>query len=84
MNKTVGLGFEPTDLAADDEHVWVVGGYDHSIWRLDRDGAVRLKLQFDEQLGPLPDEFERGPAGIAVSGQSVWLAHGDEVTELRP
>ena len=66
-NKTVGLGFEPTDLAADDEHVWVVGGYDHSIWRLDKDGAVRLKLQFDEQLGPLPDEFERGPAGIAVS-----------------
>ena len=84
VNKTVGLGFEPTDLAADDEHVWVVGGYDHSIWRLDRDGAVRLKLRFDEQLGPLPDEFERGPAGIAVSGQSVWLAHGDEVTELDP
>ena len=84
VNKTVGLGFEPTDLAADEEHVWVVGGYDHSIWRLDRDGAVRLKLQFDEQLGPLPDEFERGPAGIAVSEQSVWLAHGDEVTELDP
>ena len=84
VNKTVGLGFEPTDLAADDEHVWVVGGYEHSVWRLDRDGAVRLKLQFDEQLGPLPDEFERGPAGIAVSGQSVWIAHGDEVTELDP
>ena len=29
MTETVGLGFEPTDLAADDDNVWVVGGFDH-------------------------------------------------------
>ena len=36
VTKIVGLGFEPTDLAADDEHVWVAGGYDHALWRVDR------------------------------------------------
>ena len=84
VTKTVGLGFEPTDLAADDEHVWVAGGYDHALWRVDRDGIVRLKLTFVERLGPLPPGFERGPAGVAVGEGSVWLSHGDEVTEFDP
>lgn len=84
VTKTVGLGFEPTDLAADDDHVWVAGGYDHALWRVDRDGMVRLKLSFVEQLGPLPPGFERGAAGVAVGANSVWLSHGDEVTELDP
>ena len=84
VTKTVGLGFEPTDLAADSEHVWVAGGYDHVLWRLDRDGVARLKLRFTERLGPLPSKFARGRAGVAVGGTSVWLAHGDEVTELDP
>jgi DNA-binding SARP family transcriptional activator/streptogramin lyase len=84
VTKTVGLGFEPTDLATDDEHVWVAGGYDHALWRVDRDGIVRLKLSFVERLGPLPPGFERGPAGVAVGEGSVWLSHGDEVTEFDP
>ena len=79
-----GYGFEPTDLAADSEHVWVAGGYDHVLWRLDRDGVARLKLRFTERLGPLPSKFARGRAGVAVGGTSAWLAHGDEVTELDP
>jgi YVTN family beta-propeller protein len=84
VTKTVGLGFEPTDLAANDEHVWVAGGYDHVLWRVDRDGVARLKLTFTEELGPLPEGYERGEAGVAVNGDSVWLSHGDEVTELDP
>jgi DNA-binding SARP family transcriptional activator/streptogramin lyase len=82
--KVVGLGFEPTDLAADDEHVWVAGGYDHVLWRVDRDGVARLKQTFTEKLGPLPEGYERGDAGIALHGDSVWLSHGDEATELDP
>ena len=82
VTKTVGLGFEPTDLAADRDHVWVVGGYDHKIWRVDSDGEARLKLDFEERFGPLPPGYERGPAGVAVHGTSVWLSHGDEVTEF--
>jgi hypothetical protein len=82
VTKTVGLGFEPTDLAGDRNHVWVVGGYDYTLWRIDADGEARLKLEFTERLGPLPSGFERGPAGVAVHGTSVWLSHGDELTEL--
>ena len=84
VTKTVGLGFEPTDLAADGDQVWVAGGYDHMLWRVDRDGLPRLKLSFVELVGPLPPGFERGPAGVAVGAGSVWLSHGDEVTELDP
>ena len=83
VTKTVGLGFEPTDLAADDEHVWVAGGYEHVLWRVDRDGIARLKTSFAERL-PLPTGFERGGAGVAVAPGAVWLSHGDEVTELDP
>ncbi len=84
VTKIVGLGFEPTDLAADGDQVWVAGGFDHVLWRVDRDGLARLKLSFAERVGPLPTGFERGPAGVAVGGGSVWLSHGDEVTELDP
>ena len=82
VTKTVGLGFEPTDLAGERDHVWVVGGYDHTVWRIDSDGEARLKFEFAERFGPLPPGFERGPAGIAVHGTSVWVSHGDEVTEF--
>ena len=81
VTKTVGLGFEPTDLAADAQQVWVAGGYDHALWRVDRDGLARLKLRFRER-SPLPSGFERGPAGVAVGPGTVWLSHGDELTEL--
>jgi DNA-binding beta-propeller fold protein YncE len=84
VTMTVGLGFEPTDLAGDDDHVWVAGGYDHVLWRLDRDGVARLKLRFSEDIGALPPGFEDGPAGVAADGESVWLSHGNEVTELDP
>jgi DNA-binding SARP family transcriptional activator/streptogramin lyase len=84
VTKTIGLGFEPTDLAADGNQVWVAGGYDHVLWRVDRDGLPRLKLGFVERVGSLPPGFERGPAGVAVGAGSVWLSHGDEVTELDP
>ena len=84
VTKTIGLGFEPTDIAADGDQVWVVGGFDHVLWRVDRDGLPRLKLSFTERVGPLPTGFERGPAGVAVGGGSVWISHGDEVTELDP
>jgi hypothetical protein len=60
-DKTVGLGFEPTDLAGEPDHVWVVGGYDHTVWRIDSDGEARLKFEFAERFGPLPPGFERGP-----------------------
>ena len=66
VTETVGLGFEPTGLAADDDNVWVVGGFDHALWRVDWDGVPRLKLTFTERLGPLREGFERGAAGIAL------------------
>ncbi len=84
VTKTVGLGFEPTDLAADAERVWVAGGYDHALWRVDRDGLARVKIRFVERVGPLPPGFERGRAGVTVGRGSVWLSHGDEVTEFDP
>jgi DNA-binding SARP family transcriptional activator len=84
VTKTVGLGFEPTDLAADAQHVWVAGGYDHVLWRLDADGVSRLKIRFVERVTPLPAGFERGRAGVALGGGSVWLSHGDEVTAFDP
>jgi streptogramin lyase len=84
VTDTVGLGFEPTDLAADATHVWVAGGFDHVLWRVDRDGQARLKLRFTEHVGPLAEGVERGPAGVALGEDSVWLTHGDEVTELDP
>ncbi len=37
-----------------------------------------------ERLGPLPAGFERGQAGVALDRDSVWLSHGDEMTELDP
>ena len=43
-----------------------------------------MKLTFTERLGPLREGFERGAAGIALGPDSVWLSHGDEVTELDP
>jgi streptogramin lyase len=84
VTATVGLGFEPTDLAADDDFVWVVGGYDHALWRLDRDGTARLKTRFVERFGPLPEGHDSGAAGIALAPGVVWLTHGDEVSAIDP
>jgi YVTN family beta-propeller protein len=79
---SIGLGFEPTDILAVGDHIWVVGGYEHVLWRIDADGLPRLKLRFTERYAPLPQGYERGPATLATDGQSLWLAHGKEVTRL--
>jgi hypothetical protein len=84
VTATVGLGFEPTDIEAVGDSVWVAGGYDHALWRVDRDGLPRTKLSFRERFGPLPAGFDRGPAGLASSKHGLWLAHGSEVTLLDP
>jgi YVTN family beta-propeller protein len=77
---SVGLGFEPTDAQAVPGGVWVAGGFDHALWRIDDDGVPRRKLTFTERFGPLPPGYERGPAGLALSRQGLWLAHGNEVS----
>ncbi len=82
VTTTVGLGFEPTGLAADGDRVWVAGGYDHVLWRVDADGIARLRISFAERLEPLAGGSEEGPTGVASAGGRVWLAHGDEVTEI--
>ena len=83
--RTIGLGFEPTGLAGGDSAVWVVGGFDHQLSRIDAsDGRIRLRLRFRERLGPLPSGFERGPAGVAVGGGGVWVSHGVELTRFDP
>lgn len=81
---TIGLGFEPTDLAAVGRTVWVVGGFDHKLARIDADGRIRFTTSFREELGPLPEGFERGPAGVAVGEGGVWVSHGIEVTLFDP
>ena len=71
-------------MAADARRVWVVGGYDHALWRLDADGVVRLKVRFEERFPLRRAGYERWVAGIALSPGSVWLTHGDEVSHLDP
>lgn len=81
--RTIGLGFEPTGLAAGNGFVWAVGGYDHQLVRIDTsDGGVRLRIQFRERLGPLPEGYERGPAGVAVGPDGIWVSHGVELTRF--
>ena len=84
VTATTGLGFEPTDIEADERYVWVVGGYDHALWRIDADGVARLRVRFDERYPPRREGYERGIAGIALSPGTVWLSHGDELSELDP
>ena len=85
VTKIVGLGFEPTDLAADADHVWVAGGYDHVLWRVDRDGvaAPEAHVRGGARSPPRGLRAWRRPA-VALNGDSVWLSHGDEITELDP
>ncbi len=79
--RTIGLGFEPTGVSAGGGAVWVVGGYDHQLARIDTaDGLIRLRVSFEERLGPLPAGYERGVAGVAVGAGGVWVAHGVELT----
>ena len=79
--RTIGLGFQPTGLSAGNAAVWVVGGYDHQLARIDTaDGLIRLRVRFRERLGPLPTGYERGDAGVAVGAGGVWVAHGVELT----
>jgi YVTN family beta-propeller protein len=80
---TVGLGFEPTAIEPVGDSIWVAGGYDHALWRVDQYGLASVKLTFRERH-PLPEGFERGPAGLASSRHGLWLAHGEEVTLLDP
>ena len=81
--RTIGIGFEPTGLAAGDGFVWVVGGYDHQLFRIDAsDGGIRLRIRFRERLGPLPSGYERGPAGVVVGPDGVWVSHGIELTRF--
>ena len=81
--QTIGIGFEPTGLAAGDGFVWVVGGYDHQLFRIDTsDGGIRLRIRFRERLGPLPPGYERGPAGVVVGPDGVWVSHGVELTRF--
>jgi YVTN family beta-propeller protein len=82
VTASIGLGFEPSDIVAVGDHIWVVGGYDHVLWRIDADGLPRRKLTFEEQFLPLPAGYEKGPATLATDGESLWLAHGKEVTRL--
>jgi serine/threonine-protein kinase len=83
--RTIGIGYEPTGLAGADRAVWVVGGYDHQLSRIDTsDGRIRLRVRFHERLGPLPAGYERGPAGVAVRTDAVWVAHGVELTRFDP
>ena len=83
--RTIGVGFEPTGIAGDNEGVWVVGGYDHQLARIDTsDGRVRLRIRFRERFGALPEGYERGPAGVAVGAGGVWVSHGVEMTRFDP
>jgi YVTN family beta-propeller protein len=62
-----------------------VGGYDHQLFRIDTsDGRVRLRIRFRERLGPLPEGYGRGPAGVAVGPDGVWVSHGVELTRFDP
>ena len=81
--QTIGLGFEPTGMAAGGEAVWVVGGFQRRLVRIDQDGLIRLTVGFEEQV-PLRAGFERGPAGVAVGPDGVWVSHGIEVTRFDP
>ena len=83
MTKTVGLGFEPTDIAADDEHVWVVGGYDHVLWRVTATASA-TEAQFRRAGRSAAAGFERGPGRGRRRGRQRLALHGDEVTELDP
>ena len=83
--RTIGIGFEPTGIAGSDDAVWVVGGYDHELSRIDTsDGRVRLHTRFSERVGPLPEGYERGPAGVAIGPDGVWVSHGIELTRFDP
>jgi Protein kinase domain len=83
--RTIGIGYEPTGLAGADRAVWVVGGYDHQLSRIDTsDGRIRLRVEFQERLGPLPAGYERGSAGVATSSDAVWVSHGVELTRFDP
>ena len=62
VTKTVGLGFEPTDLAGERD-VWVVGGYDHTVWRIDSDGEARLKFEFAERFDRFRPDSNEGRQG---------------------
>ena len=70
VTKTVGLGFEPTDLAGERDHVWVVGGYDHTVWRIDSDGEARLKFEFAERFDRFRPDSNEGRQGSPCTARA--------------
>jgi len=83
--QTIGLGFEPTGLAAGKGAVWVAGGFEHALWRIDTaDNVVRVKLAVRERVGPVSEGYDRGRSAVAVGEGAVWLAHGEEVSRIDP
>ena len=71
--RTIGIGFEPTGIAGGDEAVWVVGGYDHELSRIDTsDGRVRLHTRSASES----DRFPKATSAAPPEWRSVLTEYG--------
>lgn len=68
------LGVRGTDLAVDDEHVWVVSGPDRTVVRVDpATGSVTGRV-----------EGLVGPRTIVATAAGVWVGSGDQTVRVDP
>jgi YVTN family beta-propeller protein len=75
--RTVPAGLAPTDIAADDDSVWVLDGARRRLARIDpRYGAVVAASRLERLAAAPPDRFDHDPSSVAAGAGAVWVTDG--------